>query len=205
MVARTNPPGVPSTGAAGGLPSVPPAAAAVAPWWSPLNQQLASTRHHLAQVATQLQTASRTWKAPDFSKGLGVKLDIDMLSPAVSSVKQQYQALPEPVRDVMPFAGVACLTGVLTSKLYAHQLHQAQQRYGILRQDHEQLQAQLAQVEAQLNDSDMRRTNAHLQVQMAEAVAKATTAAAAAATAAASAAAAAVAAAPAQKEGSRWP
>jgi hypothetical protein len=90
---------------AGGLPSVPPAAAAVAPWWSPLNQQLASTRHHLAQVATQLQTASRTWKAPDFSKGLGVKLDIDMLSPAVSSVKQQYQALPEPVRDVMPFAG----------------------------------------------------------------------------------------------------
>lgn len=49
--------------------------------------------------------ASKNWKAPDFSKGLGVKLDIDMLSPAVTTVKQQYAALPEPLREVMPFAG----------------------------------------------------------------------------------------------------
>lgn len=89
-----------------GVPAVPagtPAAAAA--WWAPLNQQLASTRQHLARVATDLQAASKAWKAPDFSKGLGVKLDIDMLSPAVSTVKQQYQALPEPLREVMPFAG----------------------------------------------------------------------------------------------------
>jgi hypothetical protein len=56
-------------------------------------------------VAAELQASAKTWKAPDFSKGLGVKLDIDMLSPAVSTVKQQYQALPEPVREVMPFMG----------------------------------------------------------------------------------------------------
>lgn len=88
------------------VPSAPAAAVAAGPpWWSSFNQQLASTRQHLARVATDLQVASKSWKAPDLSKGLGVKLDIDMLSPAVSTVKQQYQALPEPVRDVMPFAG----------------------------------------------------------------------------------------------------
>lgn len=54
-------------------------------------------------------------------------------------------------------AGVAAFTGLVTSKLYGHQLHQAQKRYGVLEQDHEQLQAQLAQLEAQLNDSDARR------------------------------------------------
>jgi hypothetical protein len=42
---------------------------------------------------------------PDLSKGVGVKLDVDMLTPAVESVKQQYAGLPEPVRQVMPFAG----------------------------------------------------------------------------------------------------
>lgn len=78
-------------------------------WWSAGWKQVtthaASTRQHLARVATDLQAATKTWKAPDFSKGLGVKLDVDMLSPAVSAVKQQYEALPEPIREVMPFAG----------------------------------------------------------------------------------------------------
>lgn len=85
------------------MQAVPPCAAAA--WWVPLNQHLLSTRQHLARVAAELQASAKTWKAPDFSKGLGVKLDIDMLSPAVSTVKQQYQALPEPVREVMPFMG----------------------------------------------------------------------------------------------------
>lgn len=196
--------------AAAASPSAPAAVAAGPPWWASFNQQLASTRQHLARVATDIQVASKSWKAPDLSKGLGVKLDIDMLSPAVSTVKQQYQALPEPVRDIMPFAGVAAVTSLAVSKLYDHQLRQVQQRYGLLQQDHEQLQAQMVQLEGQLQDSDARRTNAHLEIQMAEAVAKAATAAATAATAAASAAtaAAAASAAPAplqQKDGYRWP
>lgn len=82
---------------------MPPASAAA--WWAPVSQQLSNTRQHLARVASDLQAASRTWKMPDLSKGLGVKLDVDMLTPAVQSVKQQYAGLPEPVRQVMPFAG----------------------------------------------------------------------------------------------------
>jgi hypothetical protein len=81
--------------------SVSAGAVTPAAWW-------ASTRQHLTRAAADLQTASRNWKAPDFSKGLGVKLDIDMLSPAVTTVKQQYAALPEPLREVMPFAGRSC-------------------------------------------------------------------------------------------------
>lgn len=54
-------------------------------------------------------------------------------------------------------AGVAAVTGLLTGKLYDHQLHQAQHRYGLLRTHHEALQAQLAQLEVQLEDSDARR------------------------------------------------
>jgi hypothetical protein len=34
-----------------------------------------------------------------------MKVDIDILNPAISGLKQQWQQLPEPVRDVMPFAG----------------------------------------------------------------------------------------------------
>lgn len=82
---------------------MPPASAAA--WWGPVSQQLSNTRQHLARVASDLQTASRTWKMPDLSKGLGVKLDVGMLTPAVQSVKEQYAGLPEPVRQVMPFAG----------------------------------------------------------------------------------------------------
>lgn len=53
--------------------------------------------------------------------------------------------------------GVAAITSFAASQVYGHQLHAAKQRYGVLRQDHDQLVTQLAQVEAQLNDSDARR------------------------------------------------
>lgn len=54
-------------------------------------------------------------------------------------------------------AGVAAVTSLAVSKLYDHQLRQVQQRYGLLQQDHEQLQAQMVQLEGQLQDSDARR------------------------------------------------
>jgi hypothetical protein len=60
---------------------------------------------------TALAAAAKSWKPPDLSKGLGVKLDVDMFTPALTSVKAQYQQLPQPVRDVLPFAGVQCRRG----------------------------------------------------------------------------------------------
>jgi hypothetical protein len=37
----------------------------------------------------------------------GMKVDIDFLNPAISGMRQQWQQLPEPVRDVLPYAGAA--------------------------------------------------------------------------------------------------
>jgi hypothetical protein len=54
-------------------------------------------------------------------------------------------------------AGVAAVTSIFTSKVYDHHLHQAQQRYMALRRDHEQLQEQLAQVDAKWGDVDLRK------------------------------------------------
>jgi Tfp pilus assembly protein PilN len=53
--------------------------------------------------------------------------------------------------------GVAAVTSFVTSKVYDHHLHQAQQRYMALRRDHEQVQEQLAQVDAQWRDLDLRK------------------------------------------------
>lgn len=72
--------------------------------------------------------------------------------------------------------------------LYQEQLSIAHQRYGHLKEDHAALQQQFKQLEAQLDEISTKRTGAHLEIQMAEAVAKAASAAASAATAAASAA-----------------
>lgn len=96
--------------AGGSTPAPPTAAPATTPavtpaWLSAFNMQWAAARGNLQRMAADVQVASKTWKAPDFSKGLGVKLDVDVLNPAISSVRQQYQALPEPLREVLPFAG----------------------------------------------------------------------------------------------------
>lgn len=119
-----------------------------------------------------------------------MKVDVDFLNPAISGLKQQWQQLPEPVQEVLPYAGVALAAGVGVQRLYSEQLSQAQLRYGHLRDDHALLQAQFNQVEAQLAQFQDRRSGAALELQLAEAVARSTTAAAAAAEAAASAAAA---------------
>eukprot|EP00775_Hariotina_reticulata_P012034 gene12034-12177_t len=87
-----------------------------------------------------------------------MKVDIDILNPAISGLKQQWQQLPEPVRDVMPFAGVALVTGVGVQRLYNEQLQQAHSRYGHLRDDHQQLQQHVQHLEAQLEDINMRRS-----------------------------------------------
>lgn len=169
-----------------------------AAWWTGMRQQVTQVQQHLWQhtqaVSAQLQTASKSWKPPDLSKGLGMKVDVDFLNPAISGLKQQWQQLPEPVQEVLPYAGVALAASVGVQRLYSEQLSQAQLRYGHLRDDHALLQAQFKQVEAQLAQFQDRRSGAVLELQMAEAVARSTTAAAAAAEAAASAAAAAAAA-----------
>jgi hypothetical protein len=36
-----------------------------------------------------------------------MKVDVDFLNPAITGIRQQWQHLPEPVRDVMPYAGAA--------------------------------------------------------------------------------------------------
>jgi len=35
----------------------------------------------------------------------GMKIDVDVLNPAITGLKQQWQQLPEPVKEVVPFAG----------------------------------------------------------------------------------------------------
>lgn len=109
-------------------------------------------QQHAQRLSTQLHTATKSWKPPDLSKGLGeymsiqfkllrqlcntthsfvrwhvcgysglhagrcangcnpwlpagMKVDIDFLNPAITGLKQQWQQLPEPVRDVLPYTG----------------------------------------------------------------------------------------------------
>lgn len=176
-------------------------------WMAGIRQQVAQVQQHLwkqTQAASaQLQAASKTWKPPDLTRGIGMKVDVDFLNPAISGLKQQWQQLPEPVQEVLPYAGVAFAAGVSVQRLYSEQLSQAQQRYGHLRDDHALLQAQYKEIEAQLAQLDDRKNGAARELQMAEAVARSTTAAAAAAEAAASAAAAAAAACSVQMPNSR--
>ena len=37
----------------------------------------------------------------------GMKVDVDFLNPAINGLKQHWQQLPEPVREVLPYAGQA--------------------------------------------------------------------------------------------------
>lgn len=146
----------------------------------------------MAAWGSQLAAAAREWKPPALSKGLGVKLDVDMLTPALESVKTQYAQLPQPVREVLPFAGapgrgaqsrgrcslphahtwsssrmrlaalparthaLLAAAGVsLVTSAVVGRLHQA--RYGALRDDHDQLQAQMALLEGQMSEATMKR------------------------------------------------
>lgn len=44
-------------------------------------------------------------------RAAGVKVDVDLLNPAITAAKQQWDGLPEPVRQVAPFAGARVATG----------------------------------------------------------------------------------------------
>lgn len=85
-------------------------------------------------------------------------------------------------------AGVAVIASASVRQFYHEQLSVSHQRYGQLKDDHAVVRQQCTQLQAQLDEINTKRTGAHLEIQMAEAVARAASAAAAAATAAAEAA-----------------
>lgn len=118
---------------------------------------LAQARLVLAQLQGRVAEAARVWKPPDFGKALGVNVQVDMLGPAAASIRQQYMALPQPVRQVLPYAGTSLLSCAVAGKLHAQQLQAVTQRYGSLRADHDALTAQAAALESQLSEVNLKR------------------------------------------------
>ncbi|KAF8061415.1 SAMHD1 [Scenedesmus sp. PABB004] len=157
------------------------AAGGATPWWARLREQLATGG---ARAAARVQQLSKEIKSPN----LGMKVDVDWLNPAITGLKQQWTALPEPVREVVPFAGVALLAGVSVQRVCAEQVAHANARYGHLREDHALLEGQVRALTAALEEADGSRSHLSRELAMADAVARATTAAATAAAAAAAAA-----------------
>lgn len=78
----------------------------MSPWWEAWSASWTETSGKLAARAKEM-------RPPDFGKRLGVKMDVDFLNPMIEAVKTNWQQLPEPVRQVAPFAG----TGVLVTAL----------------------------------------------------------------------------------------
>lgn len=117
---------------------------------------LAQARAGFGQLQGRVAEAAKAWRPPDLSK-VGVNVQVDMLGPAVANIKQQYAALPEPVRQLLPYGATSLVTCAMVARLHAEQLSAVTARYGHLRADHDQLTAQAAQLEAQLSEVNMKR------------------------------------------------
>ena len=140
--------------------------------------------HNWTVTSQKWAQQAKSFKPPELGKGFGVKMDIDVLNPLITAVKTNWDALPEPVKQVAPFAGTALIAGALTGALYREQLKSADARLERLKHERADLQQRLADLERQVGG----RAAAMREAQLAEALGRAATAAAAAAGAAATAA-----------------
>ncbi len=59
----------------------------------------------------------------------GMKVDVDFLNPTIAGLKEQWSALPEPVREVAPFAGTSVKSSGVKMPVINQRLISAHLRY----------------------------------------------------------------------------
>lgn len=54
-----------------------------------------------------MQNTSISMHINSIAAGMKLDIDVNVINPVINTAKSQYEQLPEPVRQVMPFAGKA--------------------------------------------------------------------------------------------------
>lgn len=157
-----------------------------ASWWNKTSSELGK---RWTATTSGLAKATKNWKGPE------VRVDVDMLKPTITAIRDTcrdvWAKLPPPAQQVLPYVGVGLLAGVLVQKIndrrlaYQRRLNDGlQEQVVLLLKENKELESQMRGLQTVALSSP----RSAMEDRMATAIAQATTAAAHAAEAAAAAA-----------------